>query len=163
MADRRSFLKGLLIAVGGGLYATAIVVPVKRFLLAPKKERPAPPPAQAPVAAKAPEPAPAATGDQVDLDGADQLTPGSSRAFTLGDEDAILMRHDDGTFASFSAICTHKGCTVKYDKKRGIIRCPCHGGQFDPRTGANIGGPPPSPLDRFVVEVLPGKVRVKRS
>jgi Rieske Fe-S protein len=33
----------------------------------------------------------------------------------------------------------------------GQIICPCHGGTFDPRTGAVTGGPPPSGLQPLKV------------
>ena len=63
----------------------------------------------------------------------------------------IVVRHDDGSLSAFSAVCTHAGCTVAY--QGGQIVCPCHGGTFDPSTGAVISGPPPSGLtQRRVVE-----------
>jgi thiosulfate dehydrogenase [quinone] large subunit len=58
----------------------------------------------------------------------------------------IVVRHDDGSLSAFSAVCTHAGCTVGY--QGGQIVCPCHGGTFDPSSGAVISGPPPSGLAR---------------
>ena len=63
----------------------------------------------------------------------------------------IVVRHNDGSLSAFSAVCTHAGCTVGY--QGGQIVCPCHGGTFDPNSGAVISGPPPSGLaSRKVVE-----------
>jgi thiosulfate dehydrogenase [quinone] large subunit len=63
----------------------------------------------------------------------------------------IVVRHDDGSLSAFSAVCTHAGCTVGY--QGGQIVCPCHGGTFDPNSGAVVAGPPPSGLaSRKVVE-----------
>lgn len=63
----------------------------------------------------------------------------------------IVIRGSDGKLAAFSAVCTHAGCTVGY--QGGQIVCPCHGGTYDPKTGAVTGGPPPAPLaQRQVVE-----------
>jgi thiosulfate dehydrogenase [quinone] large subunit len=63
----------------------------------------------------------------------------------------IVVRHDNGGLSAFSAVCTHAGCTVGY--QGGQIVCPCHGGIFDPNSGAVVGGPPPSGLPkRRVVE-----------
>ncbi len=56
----------------------------------------------------------------------------------------ILIRQSDGSLTSFSAVCTHAGCTVGY--QGGVIVCPCHGGEYDAETGAVIAGPPPAPL-----------------
>jgi thiosulfate dehydrogenase [quinone] large subunit len=58
----------------------------------------------------------------------------------------IVVRHGDGSLSAFSAVCTHAGCTVGY--QGGQIVCPCHGGTFDPGTGAATGGPPQSGLAR---------------
>lgn len=56
----------------------------------------------------------------------------------------ILIREKSGELKAFSAVCTHAGCTVGYDGKQ--IYCPCHGGVFNPQTGAVEGGPPPTGL-----------------
>jgi thiosulfate dehydrogenase [quinone] large subunit len=63
----------------------------------------------------------------------------------------IVIREAGGGLKAFSAVCTHAGCTVTY--QGGQIICPCHGGTYDPRTGAVTGGPPPQGLaQRTVIE-----------
>jgi thiosulfate dehydrogenase [quinone] large subunit len=63
----------------------------------------------------------------------------------------IVIRSADGSLKAFSAVCTHAGCTVGYEG--GQIVCPCHGGTYDPKTGAVTSGPPPTGLaPRKVVE-----------
>ena len=37
--------------------------------------------------------------------------------------------------------------------ERGVLRCPCHEGYFDLRSGRNIAGPPPRPLPRIRLAV----------
>ena len=59
---------------------------------------------------------------------------------------AYVVQTGDGTYAAFTAICTHDGCTVAYVKKASQFQCPCHGGVYDARTGKVLGGPPPAPL-----------------
>lgn len=68
----------------------------------------------------------------------------------------VLVRHRDGEVVAFSAICTHKGCTVQAE--RSALRCPCHGSTFD-LSGKNTGGPAPSPLPAVAVTVTGGRVR----
>lgn len=51
----------------------------------------------------------------------------------------------DRTYLALSALCTHKGCEVKWETGGHQFLCPCHRGQFDAQ-GKNIGGPPRRPL-----------------
>lgn len=58
-----------------------------------------------------------------------------------------------------SAVCSHLGCLVNYNRSKKEFICPCHGGRYD-ITGKNISGPPPSPLSRFPVRIQHGMVMV---
>ena len=63
----------------------------------------------------------------------------------------IVIRSGNITFNALSATCTHGGCTVGYNAKGIIIVCPCHGGTYNPTTGAVLAGPPPSALTKYTV------------
>jgi Rieske Fe-S protein len=63
----------------------------------------------------------------------------------------IVAQPAQGQIVAFSAICTHKGCTVAPAGKE--LKCPCHGSVFEAATGKNIGGPAPSPLPAVSVTV----------
>jgi Rieske Fe-S protein len=56
---------------------------------------------------------------------------------------------------AFSAICTHLGCTVLRDLTGdGLIACPCHASQFDPRQDAAVvGGPAGRPLPSLPITI----------
>ena len=60
----------------------------------------------------------------------------------------------------YSATCTHLGCTVQWDERKGLFLCACHGGRFD-INGAVKAGPPPRPLDRHTFKVEDGYVFVE--
>ncbi len=51
-------------------------------------------------------------------------------------------------YVGYSAICTHLGCTVEWDKEQPTAtgkptdHCNCHGSQFDPYQGAEVVHPP---------------------
>jgi rieske iron-sulfur protein len=49
---------------------------------------------------------------------------------------------------AFTAICPHAACVVtEWLPKRALLRCPCHGSEYDPRqNGAVVAGPSPLPL-----------------
>ena len=68
----------------------------------------------------------------------------------------VLARPRRDDVIAFSAVCTHRGCTVRAEQ--GTIRCPCHGSTYD-LTGANTGGPAPSPLPKVEIIVADGQVR----
>ncbi|HYA86640.1 MAG TPA: ubiquinol-cytochrome c reductase iron-sulfur subunit [Nitrospirota bacterium] len=59
----------------------------------------------------------------------------------------------------FSAVCSHLGCLVNYQKDKGEFVCPCHGGKYD-LSGKNIAGPPPAPLMRLPVMMKGGMLMV---
>jgi thiosulfate dehydrogenase [quinone] large subunit len=68
---------------------------------------------------------------------------GGSAAFTdpaTGDPGLVIQQTADD-FVAFDAVCPHAGCTVAYQPAAQIIACPCHGSEFNPRTGAVERGP----------------------
>ncbi len=73
---------------------------------------------------------------------------GGSAAFTdpaSGDPGLVIQQTADD-FVAFDAVCPHAGCTVAYQASARIIACPCHGSEFNPRTGAVLRGPATSGL-----------------
>ncbi len=73
---------------------------------------------------------------------------GGSASFTdpgSGDP-ALVIQPTAGEFVAFDAVCPHAGCTVGYAPSARIIACPCHGSEFNARTGAVENGPAPTGL-----------------
>jgi cytochrome b6-f complex iron-sulfur subunit len=64
-----------------------------------------------------------------------------------------------GGFSVLSAVCSHLGCLVNYNKAKQEFLCPCHGGRYD-LAGKNIAGPPPAPLTKLPHRVENGMVLV---
>ncbi len=62
--------------------------------------------------------------------------------------DAETLAHAAGGVLAFSATCTHAQCPVsEWRQEAGILHCPCHGSEFDPRAGGKVvGGPAPRRL-----------------
>ncbi|MDA4124762.1 MAG: Rieske (2Fe-2S) protein [Thaumarchaeota archaeon] len=63
-----------------------------------------------------------------------------------------LLISVNGQWKGFSATCTHQPCTVQYGGG-SAIQCPCHGATFDPSNGNVLGGPAPSPLPEYGVQI----------
>ncbi len=68
---------------------------------------------------------------------------GGSAAFTdpSSGDPALVIQPAADQFVAFDAVCPHAGCTVAYQAAAKIIACPCHGSEFNPKTGAVVQGP----------------------
>jgi len=90
------------------------------------------------------------------------LKPNEGKIFRFGDQPGILVRLADGSYRAFSATCTHLSCTVQYRSDLKELWCACHNGFYDMK-GQNIAGPPPRPLDEYIVNLSGGDIVVTRS
>jgi len=142
---RRGFAKAGATAVGA-CYLAAIGYPVYRYLATPARNA-----------------AELASVSEVSIPAAQLPPAGSVLMFRFGVRPAMLIHHTDGTMVCFDAVCTHLGCTVQYQPEESRIFCACHGGVYDPVTGANVAGPPPTPLPPFNVEVSDEQVIITRA
>jgi cytochrome b6-f complex iron-sulfur subunit len=59
-------------------------------------------------------------------------------------------------FYALLVTCTHLGCTPNYLSAEAKFKCPCHGSGFI-RTGINVEGPAPRPLERFKITMADDK------
>ena len=91
-----------------------------------------------------------------------EFATNSGKIFKFGSKPGIIIRTDTGDLKAFSASCTHLGCIVQYDPASKQIICACHNGHYD-LTGKNVAGPPPRPLEAFVVNVKGDEVTVTRA
>lgn len=71
-----------------------------------------------------------------------------------GMDQATKERTSDGILI-YSAICTHKGCTIKsWMKKQQHLRCHCHLSVFDPNAlGRVVSGPAKRQLPAVPIEI----------
>lgn len=92
----------------------------------------------------------------------DEVKANSGQIFKFGSRPGILVRTASGELRAFSAVCTHLNCTVQYRADVSHIWCACHNGHFD-LNGQNIAGPPPRPLEAYVVNVRGNQIVVSKS
>jgi nitrite reductase/ring-hydroxylating ferredoxin subunit len=78
--------------------------------------------------------------------------------YPTDDEQCILVRTGEDSYAAFSQRCTHLACPVYYSQANGRLECPCHEGYFSIRDGSVIQGPPTRPLPRVVLERRAGNL-----
>lgn len=79
----------------------------------------------------------------------------------FGSRPVLLIRSGEAEWRAFSGTCTHLACTVQYQSPNRQIWCACHNGLYD-LNGAVVSGPPPRPLEEFVVHIRGEEVIVAR-
>jgi len=138
---RRGFVNWLL-GTSAGAFIASVFYPVARYLV--------PPPTGESAAASVTLPIKA-----------DDVKPNTGQIFKFGSKPAIIVRTAAGELRAFTAVCTHLNCTVQYRPDLGQIWCACHNGHFD-LNGHNVSGPPPRPLDAYVVNVRGTQIVVSK-
>ncbi|BBX82718.1 Rieske (2Fe-2S) protein [Mycolicibacterium aubagnense] len=71
----------------------------------------------------------------------------------------VVTQPTAGEFKAFSAVCTHRQCTVS-KVADGTIDCPCHGSEYSAVDGSVVKGPAEKPLAPKTVTVAGDTVTV---
>ena len=77
----------------------------------------------------------------------------------LKDQKVVVTQPAKGDFKAFTAVCTHKGCTVA-KVQDGLIMCPCHGSRFSIEDGSRKAGPAQAALASKKVTVEGDQISV---
>ncbi|HLU74081.1 MAG TPA: Rieske (2Fe-2S) protein [Nonomuraea sp.] len=64
----------------------------------------------------------------------------------------VVAQPSEGVFKAYGAACPHRGCAVSVPKDN-VMTCPCHGSEFDARTGTATRGPATGKLVSYEVKV----------
>lgn len=142
MPSRRRFVNWFL-GTSAGAFLLSILYPVSQYLVPPPSGESSAGTVTLPVKP-------------------DDVKPNTGQIFKFGNRPAILIRTPAGELRAFSAVCTHLNCTVQYRPDLSHIWCACHNGHFD-LNGKNIAGPPPRPLESFVVNARGNQIVVTKS
>jgi cytochrome b6-f complex iron-sulfur subunit len=78
------------------------------------------------------------------------LANNSIKRFAWGGTVGFYFKKADGTILALKGVCSHMECNVDYKPAERRFYCPCHQGWFD-ENGKNVAGPPPKPLEIFVI------------
>jgi cytochrome b6-f complex iron-sulfur subunit len=84
---------------------------------------------------------------------------GAAKFFEFAGSSAVLVRKKGGELVALSAVCTHLGCIVQWEKDKQDFLCPCHAGHYTP-DGVVTAGPPPKPLAKLPFVVANGAITV---
>jgi len=138
---RRKFLN-LFINSTAVAFIGMIIYPVIKFLTPPKLSE--------------------ATPTNVLAGEVSEMKKNSGKIFRFGNKPGILIDTPSGDIRAFSAICTHLECTVQYRPDLKHIWCACHNGHYN-LNGVNIAGPPPRPLEKFIVNIKGDNIYVHKN
>lgn len=138
---RRKFLNWFLTTTAGA-FLVSVAYPLSRYLIPPEVEE--------------------STASTVTLSiKQNDVKANTGQIFRFGSQPAILVKDTNGELKAFSAVCTHLACIVQYRSDINQIWCACHNGHFD-LNGRNVGGPPPKPLEQYVVNVRADQIVVNK-
>jgi nitrite reductase/ring-hydroxylating ferredoxin subunit len=91
---------------------------------------------------------------------AGDLGQGEMRAFDVRGT-RIAVANVGGAFYGFDDTCTHMRCSLaEGDLEETTVICPCHGAEFDVRSGAVLQGPARKPLATYETRVEGGNLEV---
>jgi len=72
----------------------------------------------------------------------------------------IRNPNDSKSLIAVNPTCTHKGCTVKWQKSEKLFDCPCHKAEFA-LDGKVLKGPAKTPLATYTANIEGNSVVVK--
>lgn len=86
-----------------------------------------------------------------DVSSARQIKRDSGAVMRRGLTKVAVYRDDKGKLHEMSAVCTHLGCIVQWNKAEKTWDCPCHGSRFN-KLGKVINGPANQALEPIMEE-----------
>lgn len=89
------------------------------------------------------------------------LSGKTSAYFTHPTQGSSILLSLNGEWKAFSAICTHRPCTVEFLSSE--LYCPCHGATFNPANGSVTRGPAQTTLGEYGVIQQGGALYVSNS
>lgn len=113
------------------------------------------------------------TFEPIEIAKTDEIKEGDGKAFSVKlnlpatgpkkvEQDVYgILVNWKGEYKAYSAVCPHLNCTVRWIEEKPEnqkLWCNCHEGSFDPATGAVTGGPPPTGLTSYKINVEDGKI-----
>lgn len=138
---RRKFLNYLL-GTSAGATLVSIIYPVVRFVIPPQVIE--------------------ATQNSVVAGKTNEFPANFGKIIKFGNKPVLLIRTPTEELKAFSATCTHLDCIVQYQPESKGIWCACHNGRYN-LNGQNISGPPPRPLEAYVVNVRGDDIIVSKA
>ena len=98
--------------------------------------------------------------DFITVGKADEVPQGELRSFDANGV-AVAVANVDGSLYAFDDTCPHRQCSLaEGELEDTTIVCPCHGSEFDVRTGELLNGPAQDPVDHYDLTVEGGEIQI---
>jgi nitrite reductase/ring-hydroxylating ferredoxin subunit len=92
---------------------------------------------------------------------ADEIPDGEVRAFDAKGV-PVAIANVDGSYFAFDDTCPHRQCSLaEGELEDDSIVCPCHGSEFDIRTGAVVNPPARDPVETYQVNLEDGEIKIQ--
>ncbi|MFN2544940.1 MAG: Rieske (2Fe-2S) protein [Actinomycetota bacterium] len=99
--------------------------------------------------------------DYLDLAKADEIPEGEVRAFDANGV-PVAVANVGGSLFAFDDTCPHRQCSLaEGELEEATIVCPCHGSEFDVRTGDVLNPPARDPVAHYEIQVEDGTIKVQ--
>jgi len=88
------------------------------------------------------------------------IQPNSMMGLTVNDQ-KILLAYVNGNYYAIGDKCMHRGCQISKGDLEGLtVTCPCHGSQYDLKTGNFLKGPTKKPEPSYQLKVENGNIMI---
>ena len=89
------------------------------------------------------------------------LEEGGMRAFEVRGT-RVAVANIAGAFHAFDDTCTHRQCSLaEGDLEDTIVICPCHGSEFDVRSGEVLQGPAREPVEPYETRIEGDRLQIR--
>ena len=102
--------------------------------------------------------------ERKDIGAPDGFQPGMSKTVPFGNTKVLVARDVRGQLHAVSAICTHMGCSVRFEAAglESHLACNCHESKFSMH-GENLNGPAARPLKKYHIENVGGRLMLSEA
>src|SRR5215211_474961 len=92
---------------------------------------------------------------------AEDLQEGEMRAFDV-EGTRVAVANIAGSFHAFDDTCTHRQCSLaEGDLEDTTVICPCHGSEFDVRSGEVLQGPAREPVETYETRIEGDSLQIR--
>jgi len=99
--------------------------------------------------------------DRITLGKVDEVPDGEVRSFDANGV-PVAVANVGGSLFAFGDTCPHRQCSLgEGELEETVIVCPCHGSEFDVKTGEVVNPPATDPVRSYQLTVADGEIQIE--